>query len=99
MRLLHIGYTEVTVNELHDLLQIRENSMMVVRRSLNYCYLFMMVIIELKVFMRFKLIRATLLLFTVVVLNLKNCLDFYVIEVTNDCYAHYDLDCYHYGNC
>jgi hypothetical protein len=99
MQPLHIGYTGVTANELHDLPQIRENFMKVVIQYLNYCYLFTMVIIELKVFMQFKLIRVTLLLFTTVVLNLKNCLDFYVIEVKNDCYAHYDLDCYHYGNC
>jgi hypothetical protein len=99
MQLLHIGYTGVTASELHDLLQIMENFVKVVIQYLNYCYLFTMVIIELKVFMHFKLIQVTLLLFTVVVLNLKNYFDFYVIVVRNDCYVHYDLDCYHYGNC
>ena len=64
--MLHIGYTGVTATVLPDWLQIRENFMKVVRLSLNYCYLFMMVIIELKVFMPFKLIQVTLLLFTVV---------------------------------
>jgi hypothetical protein len=97
--MLHIGYTGVTATELPDLLQIKENFMKVVRLSLNYCYLFMMVIIELKVFMQFKLIQVTLLLFTVVVLNLKNYFNFYVIVVKNDYYEHYNLDCYHYGNC
>ena len=58
-----------------------------------------MVIIELRVFRQFKFIRVTLLLFIVVVLNLKNYFDFYVIVVKNDCYEHYDLDCYQYGNC
>ena len=99
MQLLHIGYTGVTANELHDLLQIRENFMKVVGQFLNYCYLFKKIIIEVKVFMQFRLIRVTLLLFTVVVLYLKNYFDFYVIVAKNDCYVHYNLDCYHYGNC
>ena len=71
MQLLHIGYTGVTANELHDLLQIRENFMKVVIQYLNYCYLFTMVIIELRVFMQFKFIRVTLLLFIVVVLTMS----------------------------
>jgi len=73
--------------------------MKAVEQSLNYCYLFTMAIIELRVFTQFKLTLVTLLLFIVVVLNLKNCFDFYVIVVKNDCYAHFDLDCYQYGNC
>jgi len=97
--MLHIGYTGVTATELPDWLQIRENFMKIVRLSLNYCYLFMMVIIELKVFMQFKLIQVTLLLFTVVALNLKNYFDFYVIVVKNYYDEHYNLDCYHYANC
>lgn len=99
MQLLHIGYREVTTSELLDLLQIRVNSMKVVRQYLNYYYLFTKVIMDFKLFKQFSFIRVALILFTVVVLNWKNYFDFYVIEVKNDCSAHYDLDCYHYGNC
>lgn len=97
--MLHIGYRGVTATELPDWLQITENFMKAARLSPNYCCLFIMVVIELILFMLFKVIRATLLLFTVAVLYLKNYFDFYVIVAKNDCYVHYNLDCYHYGNC